>query len=262
MIKQRIYEIIEKSKDGDKAGLVFNYFIMALICLSLIAVIISSIDSIQNLYSKQLLWFEYFSISIFTVEYIFRIWTASYKYKNSKLPFFRYIFSFMGIIDLLAILPSYLPFVINIDLRYLRILRLFRLLRILKLNRYNNSLDLLGRVLKNEKDKLIMTMFIMFILLLFASSTMYYLENQVQPDKFTDILSTLWWAVATLTTIGYGDVYPITPLGKILGGIIAILGIGVIALPSGIISSGLIQEVSRSKSNKKTCPHCGKEIEM
>jgi voltage-gated potassium channel len=262
-IKKRIFEIIEKSENGDKASLIFDYFIIVLICLNIIAIIIGSIDNLQNIYSKQLLFFEYFSIFIFTVEYILRIWTAPYKYENSKLSYLKFIFSFMAIIDLLAILPFYLPFVTNIDLRYLRIFRLFRLLRILKLNRYNNSLDLVGRVLKNEKDKLIMTIFIMAILLLFASSSMYYIENAVQPDKFTDILSTLWWAVATLTTIGYGDVYPITPIGKILGGIIAILGIGLIALPSGIISSGLIQEVSKSKNeNKIICPHCGKEIEF
>jgi len=258
--KKRIFEIIEKSENGDKASLVCDYFIIFLICLNLFAIIIGSIDSLQNIYSKQLAFFECFSIIIFTVEYFLRIWTAPFKFENSKVPYLRYIFSFMAIIDLLAILPFYLPFITNIDLRYLRIFRLFRLFRVLKLNRYNNSLDLVGRVLKNEKDKLLMTIFIMVILLLFASSSMYYIESSVQPDKFTDILSTLWWAVATLTTIGYGDVYPVTPLGKLLGGVISILGIGLIALPSGIISSGLIQEVSKSKNNKK-CPHCGKDIE-
>jgi voltage-gated potassium channel len=137
-------------------------------------------------------------------------------------------------------------------------LRLFRLLRILKLNRYNNSLELIGKVLKNEKEKLFMTIFIAVVMLLLASSIMYYIENAVQPDQFPNILATLWWAVATLTTVGYGDVYPVTVLGKILSGVIAVLGIGLVALPSGIISSGLINEVSGKQ--KKICPHCGKEI--
>jgi len=261
MVRKRIFEIIEKSKGNDTASSIFDYSLIVLICLNVIAVIISSYDNLQNKYNNALLIFEHFSIITFTIEYGLRVWTSPYKYEKSKIPYLRFIFSFMGIIDLLAIIPFYLPFVSNIDLRYLRILRLFRLLRILKLNRYNNSLDLIARVLKNEKEKLLMILFILIILLLFASSTMYYIENKVQPDKFTDILSTLWWAVATLTTIGYGDIYPITPLGKILGGIIAILGIGFIALPSGIISSGIIQEVAKSKDDKLYCPHCGKKLE-
>ena len=256
---RKIYEIIEKSEDGGKASLFFNWFLTILILLNLVAIILGSIDSIDNLYSEQLFFFECFSTIFFTVEYIARVWVAQYKYNNSKRPALRYIFSFMGVIDLLAILPFYLPFVMSINLTYLRILRLFRLLRILKLNRYNNSLDLLVRVLRNEKDNLFLMLFITIILLLFTSSTMYYIENPAQPDKFTNIVATLWWAVATLTTIGYGDVYPITPLGKALGGIIAILGIGLIALPSGIICSGLIQEAKKNK--KPICPHCGKEIE-
>jgi voltage-gated potassium channel len=204
--------------------------------------------------------FEYFSIVIFTVEYLLRVWTAPLKFPNSNIPCLRYIVSFMAVIDLCAILPFYLPFVINVDLRFMRILRLFRLLRILKLNRYNNSLDLIGRVFKNEKEKILMTIFITILMLLLASSAMYYIENAVQPDKFPNILATLWWAVATLTTVGYGDVYPVTVLGKMLSGVIAILGIGLVALPSGIISSGLIQEVSNEKKEKRVCPHCGKEL--
>jgi voltage-gated potassium channel len=258
-IKRRIYEIIEASQDGDLASLIFDWFIIILICLNVFAVIISSLNNVSVVLSSYLYKFEIFSIIIFTFEYALRIWTSQYKYPNSKVPCFRYIFSFMAIIDLLAIIPFYLPFIVNIDLRYLRILRLFRMLRILKLNRYNNSFDLIGRVLKNEREKLLITLFIMVILLLFASSSMYFIENAVQPDKFTDILSTLWWAVATLTTIGYGDIFPITPLGKILGGVIAILGIGLIALSSGIISSGIIQEVSKNKK-ELICPHCGKKF--
>jgi voltage-gated potassium channel len=147
----------------------------------------------------------------------------------------------MGIFDLCAILPFYLPFVF-IDLRVLRILRLVRLFRVIKLTRYNKSFDLIGRVFKREKDKLLMTFFIVGIMLLLASSVMYVVENVVQPDEFPNILATLWWAVVTLTTVGYGDVYPVTVLGKLLSGIISILGIILIALPSGIISSGFIKE--------------------
>ena len=168
----------------------------------------------------------------------------------------------MAIIDLLAILPFYLPFIIPVDLRFLRMLRLLRLLRILKLNRYNDSMDIIIKIFKREKEKLITTFFVMAILILFSSSLMYYVENEAQPDKFPNIVASLWWAVATLTTVGYGDIYPITSLGKLFSGVIALLGIGLVALPTGIISSGFITEVNNNKAEKeKTCPHCGGKLE-
>ena len=257
--RKQIFEIIEKSENDSIAGKIFNWFIVSLILLNIAAVIIESFNIQSESFLLGLHVFEFVSVIIFTVEFIVRVWTAPDKYPDSKFPRLKYIFSFMAVIDLLAILPFYLPFIINVNLKYLRILRLFRLFRILKLNRYNNSLDLIGRVLKNEKEKLIMTTFIIFILLLFSSSTMYYIENNAQPDKYTDILTTLWWAVATLTTIGYGDIYPITPIGKLLGGMIAILGMALVALPSGIITVGFINE-SKTKKTTLICPCCGKEI--
>ncbi|MDR2602732.1 MAG: ion transporter [Spirochaetaceae bacterium] len=258
--KKRIYEILEKTEKKDVIGKIVDWFIIILIFLNVGAVIVNSFTYASIKYRLILLALERFSIVVFTVEYLLRIWTSAYKYPDSRHPVIRYIFSLMAIIDLAAIIPFYLPFVVNLDLRYLRVLRLFRLLRVLKLNRYNNSLAMIGRVLKNEKEKMFMTLFIITVLLLLASSTMYYFENAVQPEYFPNIPATLWWAVATLTTVGYGDVYPITIQGKILSGIIAILGIGLVALPSGIISSGFINEVS--KNGKKTiCPHCGKEID-
>jgi voltage-gated potassium channel len=255
LTRKRIFEIIERSKDSGRANAVFDWFLMILICLNVIAVISSSIDELQARYNKLFNYFEYFSIAIFTIEYLLRIWTAPCKFPSPQkppiFPYLRYIFSFMGIIDLCAILPFYLPFVVNVDLRVLRILRLFRLLRVLKLTRYNNSLKLIDSVLNKQKDKLYITIFFMLIVILLASTIMYFAENTVQPDKFPNIPATLWWAVATLTTVGYGDVYPVTVLGKLLGGLISIMGIGLIAMPSGIISMGLIKEVKREKKRKK-----------
>jgi voltage-gated potassium channel len=238
-IKQRIYEIIEKPKEGDRASAVFNSFLVILICLNIVAVIATSVDGIYAQYSKLFNYFEYFSITIFTIEYLLRIWTAPKKWK--------YISSPLAVIDIVAILPFYLTFIFGAygfsnDLRILRILRLSRLLRVLKLDRYNSTLQRLSNVFKNEKDKLLMTIFFMFILIILASSMMYFIENEYQPEQFPNIPATLWWAIATLTTVGYGDVYPITVLGKILGGIISVFGIGLVALPSGIIAGGLMQE--------------------
>ena len=251
-MKHRIFEIIEKSQSGDRVGFAFDCFIITLICLNVVSVIIGSFNDIDESVLVFLHWFELISIIIFTIEYGLRVWTAPQKYPASKYPYLVFIFSFMAIVDLLAFLPFYLPFITNVDLRYLRLLRLFRIVRIFKLNRYNNSFDLMLRVLRNEKEKLFMTMFILVVLLLFASSTMYFIENAVQPEQFPNILSTIWWAVATLTTIGYGDVFPVTALGKLMGGVIAILGIGIIALPTGIISSGLVAEVSNKETKPET----------
>jgi voltage-gated potassium channel len=254
-IRVRVHKIIEKAEDGDTASAVFDWFIIILICLNIATVILSSFDNINNKYNRLFVNFEYFSIFIFTIEYLLRLWTAPIKFPPSIKwpPFFsyvRFIFSFMGILDLCAILPFYLPFIF-IDLRILRIFRLFRLLRIFKLTRYNKSFDLIGRVFKREKDKLLMTFFIVGIMLLLASSVMYAVENVVQPEAFPNILATLWWAVVTLTTVGYGDVYPVTVLGKLLSGVISILGIILIALPSGIITSGFVKEYEDEKMKRR-----------
>ena len=258
--KKRLFEITEKAKDGDKASLVFNQSMMFLIGLNVVAVILASNQQFAERFSAPLEIIELVSVIIFTLEYLLRFWTARYKFPGKNFPYLRFVFSFMAMVDLLAILPFYLPLLFNVDLRFIRILRFFRLFRILKITRYNDSMILFGRVLKNEKEKLFITMFFLFILLLFASSIMYSIENPAQQEYFPDIISTLWWAMATLTTVGYGDVVPITPLGKMLGGIIAILGIGLVAMPSGIISSGLIKEIERNKTSEGSCPHCGKEL--
>jgi voltage-gated potassium channel len=212
--------------------------------------------------------FEVVSVIIFSIEYVLRLWTSRFLYPDAKHPALKYALSAMAIIDLLAIAPFYLPFLISFDLRFVRMLRLFRLLRIFKLNRYNDAIGIIGHVVKREKEKLLTTILFTGIIIIFASSIMYYVENEAQPDKFPNIIASIWWAVATLTTVGYGDVYPITALGKVLSGVIAVLGIGLVALPTGIISSGFVVEMSNQSTEepkdgpkaKRVCPHCGKEI--
>ncbi|MDR2632788.1 MAG: potassium channel family protein [Treponema sp.] len=272
--RKRVFEILERGMPGDTLSIVVDYGIILIIVLNIVAVIISSFNDLPVLLTRGLSIFEYLSIGIFTLEYGLRLWTAPYKYPSRRFPYLRYILSFMALIDLCAILPFYLPFIVGVDLRVLRILRLFRLLRILKLNRYNNAVELIAQVFKGEKEKILTTVFMTGVMLLLAASVMYYVENAAQPDKFPNIIATLWWAVATLTTVGYGDVYPITHIGKVLSGLIAILGIGLVALPAGIISSGFIKAISKeeqarqeavpktsSPGAKQVCPHCGKEIE-
>lgn len=165
-------------------------------------------------------------------------------------------------IDLFAILPFYLP-VFGIDLRFVRALRLMRLLRLLKLGRYSESIRTLGRVITYKKEQLISTLIALLIMLTVASSLMYYAEHEAQPEAFSSIPSAMWWGVATLTTVGYGDVYPVTALGRFLGTLVAMLGIGIFALPAGIIASGFEEEIQKSRrtDGRKIRQHCGKNID-
>jgi voltage-gated potassium channel len=258
MIKKRTFEIIEKSEDGDISSLIFDIFIIILILLNVIAVTAATFNEFAEKYKTPLYYFEVISVTIFTVEYLLRLWTSKLKYPQSKIPYIVYIFSFGALIDLAAILPFYLPFIIAADLRFLRVLRILRMFRIFKLGRYSEAMVVIGKVLKREKEKLLTTIILTLIMIFIASTVMYHAEHAAQPEYFSNVIETTWWAIATLTTVWYGDVYPITVAGKICGGIIAILGIMIIALPSGIICSGFMSEI---KKEKRMCQNCGKEVD-
>lgn len=261
--KSRIWEILENTKPNDKTGRLDDMFLLSLILLNVLAVILGSVKWIEAEYKFYLDCFEVFSVLVFTIEYLLRMWSCitDPKYSKPIIGRLRYSITFLAIIDLLAVLPFYIPFII-LDLRLIRIFRLFRIFRIAKAARYFASLKLLGRVFKAKMEELIITSAVMLILLIVASFLMYVFENHAQPDKFTDIPSAMWWAVATLTTVGYGDIYPVTSEGKIIASIVAIIGIGLIALPTGILGAGFVEEFQKSKMNqqKKFCPHCGKEL--
>ncbi len=257
--RKRVFEIMENTKPSDFAGRVFNIVILILILLNILAVIVGSFNELPGSLVNFLWIFEIVSVILFTSEYALRVWTSCYLYPESTHPRLKYLFSAPALIDLFAILPFYVPFLFTFDLRFIRMLRLLRLTRIFKLNKYSNSLKIIGRVLKKEKDSLLATSFISILMILFSSSVMYFIENEAQPDKFPNIIASTWWAVATLTTVGYGDIYPVTVLGKLLSGIISVLGIGLVALPTAIISSGFIGQINAKKNmHPEKCPHCGK----
>lgn len=239
----------------------FQKFIYALIILNVGSLILASYKEIYKPYELFFEYFEFFSVVIFSLEYVLRFWTADLNSgENSALSKrLKFSFSSFGLIDLVSILPFYLPLFFPFDLRIIRILRLFRLLRILKLGRLSKSLQTITNVLKESKSELSITIFVAFILMILSSTLMYYVENEAQPDKFENIGQSLWWSVATLTTVGYGDIYPITGLGKILSSVIALIGIGFVALPTGIISSAFINRMQREKETQKECecPKCG-----
>lgn len=261
-MEERVYEIIEKAKSGDTESRIFDYTILLLILFTVIAIVLESYNSLAMQYNNYFNYFEVFSITVFSIEYALRIWTANQKYPelNRREAIIKYIFSFMAIVDLLAILPFYLPMILPFDLRFLRVIRLTRFFRIFKLNRYSKALTLIGKIMKEKKEELLATIFIMMFIIMISSTLIYYIESEIQPEVFPNIVASFWWAIATLTTVGYGDIYPVTALGKVLASIIALSGIGLVALPTGILSSGFMEEINNKKSDYK-CPHCGEDLE-
>ncbi len=249
-MKNRVYQIIEKNDSKDILNRIFNYGILTLIVLTIISVVLESFQEFAIKYNNEFEYFEVISVMVFTVEYFLRIWIADIRYSNYnklKAKIF-YVFTFMAMIDLLSILPFYLPMVLPFDLRVLRMFRLTRLFRIFKLNRYSKALNIIGKVIKDKKEELIATIFIMVFIILISATLIYYIEYDIQPSAFPNIVASFWWAIATLTTVGYGDVYPITVLGKILASIIAVTGIGLVALPTGIISSSFMDEIKKIRN--------------
>ncbi|MCK5268931.1 MAG: ion transporter [Spirochaetes bacterium] len=260
-LKLTVFKIIEKGDKDNKPSIVFDYFLVSLILLNVIAIIIESHKGINQNFIDFLKIFEIISVIIFSLEYILRLWTSEYKIqsKTKFISLLKYIITPIAMIDLFAILPFYLPMVFVFDLRFIRVFRLIRIFRLFKIGRYSKSLDIIRKVFNKKKSDIAVTVYITFLLLLVASILMFYIEGPVQPKVFSNILDSFWWAIATLTTIGYGDIYPITALGKFISGIIALLGIGLVALPTGIISSGFISELNKKKKSFK-CPHCDKLI--
>ncbi len=256
ILKRKVYKLLYKEKTVIQ-------FIYVLIIVNVIALILESYKEIKDSYATIFRLIEIFSVIIFTIEYLLRLWVSDIdkEVKNSRI---RFILSPLGIVDLLAIIPFYLPMLFKIDLRVIRILRLLRLLRIFKLGRFSKSLKTINQVLKETKTDLLITLFVAFILLVISSTLMYYVENEAQPQKFASIGHSFWWSIATLTTVGYGDVYPITAMGKILSAIIAFIGIGFVALPTGIISSAFVEKIQKQKSKKIECkcPKCGTKIKI
>ena len=246
--KKRLYEILKIAAIGDRISKLFDIFIMTLIALNVIAVILATVERLNLQYQYYFRIFEIFSVTIFTIEYLLRLWTCTINknFRNSITGRIKYIFTPFAIIDLLAILPFYLPMIIPLDLRFIRAVRLFRLFRLFKIGRYSKAVVILKKLLKDKKEELVLVIFIAFILLIIFSSLMYFIEKEAQPEAFSSIPAAMWWGVTTLTTVGYGDIYPITTLGKIVGALIAFLGIGLFALPAGILGSGLV-EATRKK---------------
>ncbi|HTP37029.1 MAG TPA: cyclic nucleotide-gated ion channel [Methyloceanibacter sp.] len=244
--RREVNDLLEVGGDAHPAGRLVNAFIIVLIILNAIAFAADTVPALAERYAVEFEVFNVVSVIVFTIEYVLRVWSSVEIPMLSRLPRWQARLRFatrpMMIIDLLAFFPWYLHWIYPMDLRVLRVFRLFRLL---KLVRYSPALQTLGRVVADEYRALLGALLVILVLLLFSATVMYYLEREAQPDKFGSIPDAAWWALATLTTVGYGDVVPVTPLGKLLGGVVMLLGVGMIALPVAIIATGFSQESGR-----------------
>ncbi len=259
-LRRRAFAILEESGPPNYAGRAVRVFLVSLIALNVLAVILDSVASLAAEWARPLRIFEIASVAVFTAEYLLRIWVAAERaeYKPPVLGRLRYLFTPLALLDLLAILPFYLPLILPTDLLYLRMFRMLRMLRMAKLGRYSRSVRILRDVLADRKSELLAAASLLAAVIIMASGLMYAVEHEAQPTVFTSIPATMWWAVATLSTMGI-DMRPVTPVGKILASLIAVCGILLFALPAGIVSSGFVEKYLEARKNR-TCPHCGKPL--
>lgn len=259
--KKRVFELLEVAAPGDRASAVVDGILMTLIVASVAAFVLETVPSLLRSATRLFLFIELATLVIFSAEYLLRIWscTSHPKYREPLRGRLRYAATPLVLVDLAAVLPLWLTFG-GLNLQYVRLLRLFRLLRIAKFARYSAALQLMGRVFLRKKEELLSTLGLLLMLLLFASSLIYFLEHDAQPEEFSSIPATMWWGVATLTTVGYGDLCPVTPAGRLLASVIAVLGIGLFALPAGLLGAAFLEERESRVAPPCTCPHCGETL--
>ncbi|BDF95352.1 MULTISPECIES: ion transporter [Pseudoalteromonas] len=249
-LRQRTALLLEGNGEYRQIGHIIDIFLITLIMVNVIAIVLESVVTLAHHYKQAFLILEIGSVSIFAVEYLLRFWSCvdRVEYKSLECSDFKrrlkYLISPLAIIDLLAILPTLLMMFITFDLRFLRV---FRLLRIFKLTRYSRAMQLLLQSFREESGSLIAAFFIMAVVLILASCGIYLIEHDVQPDKFGSIPAAMWWAMATLTTVGYGDVVPVTPLGRIFGGVITLLSMGMVAIPTGLLASSFSEQLRKRR---------------
>ncbi len=252
-LKKRIFEIIQIGTRYDALSTGFDIFITIVIFLNLFSTLFSTFDESVK-YSTLLNVIEISTTIIFTVEYALRLWTAEYLYPEKKRPkaVLSFIFSFYGIIDLFTFLPGYLPFFFPQGAVAFRIFRVFRIFRLFKINSQYDAFNVIADVLKEKKEQLLSSTCMIFILMLASSLCMYSLEHEAQPEAFKNAFSGIWWSVSTLLTIGYGDIYPVTFGGRVIAIVIGFLGVGMVAIPTGIISAGFVMQYNKAASHEET----------
>ena len=247
-LRQRAHEILDHTKPDDPPATLMSGALVVLITANVVAIVLKSEAGIDAVWHQWFGGFEVVSVALFTLEYLVRLWAAVEsghgRYRRPVLGRLRYMATPLALVDLIAILPFYLSFLIPVDLLFVRIFRMFL---IFKLTRYQASMNLLAKVLRNEAGPIAAAIFVLMMLLVVAASFAYLAEHQAQPQVFASIPDAMWWAIVTMTTVGYGDMVPVTPLGKLVGGVIAIIGLGMVALPAGLLASGFSEQLHQRR---------------
>jgi voltage-gated potassium channel len=264
--KRKVHILLHPELGESKADKFINIFIITLIILNVIAVMVETVPGVLDKYGSYFDWFDRISVYIFTIEYVLRVWSCTHdpRYTGSIKGRLKYMFTPGAIIDLLAFLPYYVHVIVGLDLRMLRILRLLRFFRLFRLTAYTRSAQMIFNVFKSRINELMLSLVLVLFLIIIASCLLYFAEHLHPENKgFTSIPATIWWAVVTLTTTGYGDMIPVTTVGKILAGIIMLAGVAFFALPAGIITAGFLEEIKFIRKYKgHNCPHCGKPLDQ
>lgn len=258
-LRKRLYDILDPGHHEGFLSRAANWLIYSLIFLNVVAIVVESLPAVAAQCSTMFWRFEALTVAVFSLEYVLRLWTCveSPRFASPVRGRLKYALSPLAVVDLLAILPFYVPYV-SADMLFLRAVRFFRLFRVVKLGRYSAALRLVGQVVYAKRAELLTAVFVLLMLTVLSAIAMYYVEKDAQPQVFSDIPSSMFWAVATLTNVGHAD--PVTPLGKCLASVIFILGLGMFALPTGILGSGFVEEFQSRQRPSLRCPHCGREI--
>ena len=247
--RKRTFEIIEIGAPEDRISRAYDVVNMTSIVINLLVSILYTFENIRNEHGALLLSVEAATVAFFAVDYGLRLWTAKCRYPKKSEPkaLWAYVSSFNGIVDILSFLPYYLPIFFPSGAAAFRLFRVMRFFRLFRINAYYDSFSVISEVIDSKRQQLISSVFIIVILMVAASLCMYSLEHEAQPEVFTNAFSGMWWAVSTLLTIGYGDIYPVTDVGKLFSIVITFLGVGMVAIPTGIISAGFVDQYSRLK---------------
>lgn len=247
--RRRVYEIVEIGAAGDRVSRAYDLFYTLTIVLNLLVTILDTYDALHAKYDLLFDIVEMVTVAAFAVDYCLRLYTADFKFRGMSRgkAAWKYAISFGGIIDLVSFLPVYLPFFFPSGAAAFRLVRVIRIFRLFRINAYYDSLNVITSVLSSKKNQLVSSVTIILVLMLASSLCMYSLENEAQPEVFSNAFSGIWWAASTLLTVGYGDIYPVTTMGRILGIVITFLGVGMVAIPTGIISAGFVEQDTRLK---------------
>lgn len=247
--RRRLHEIIEVGGSEDRISRLYDLLGSLAIVVNLAVSVLYTFAQVRDTYGPWLLSVEAVTVAFFAVDHCLRLWTARFLFPKvtEARAVWQYMTSFSGVVDLLSFLPYYLPIFFPSGAVAFRMFRVVRIFRLFRINAYYDSLNVITEVIASKRQQLMSSVFIILILMLASSLCMYSLEHEAQPEVFTNAFSGIWWSVSTLLTVGYGDIYPITTVGKLFGIIISFLGVGMVAIPTGIISAGFVDQYSRIK---------------